>query len=397
MTLRATLALLAFAGTAHANAFNINEHDARVTGRGGASVASNTGASSIVFNPGGIAISAGTNIALGGSVYIAEGFYENAGEKTPTDSAPAVVPSMYITSRLAKKFAIGVGFHMPFGLAVSWPENHAQSNVIQDQSLRTYFISPVAGVNLGGGLSIGAGVDIVPATIELESTIMFASTTGTAHLGGRTVGFGGRAGVMYRPPGAHGFKVGVMYRSPVALDFKGDGDFDIAEPFRNELPKDGAITASVTLPQSVAGGVAISPIKSLELEIDATWINWSQTFPNGNLTVDLPDGATTMSPQNYKDTVSYRAGLEYGFANGTAFRAGFIYDPTPIPSSTVSARLPDVDRRSITIGGSGAIGDVGVHVGILYVMPNERKAENNYTYGVEALVLSLGLSGQIGH
>ena len=67
-----TLGLVGIGGTASANAFNINEHDARVTGRGGAAAASDEDASSIVFNPGGLALSEGTQILLGGSLYIAQ-------------------------------------------------------------------------------------------------------------------------------------------------------------------------------------------------------------------------------------------------------------------------------------------------------------------------------------
>src|SRR5690606_35121827 len=149
---------------ASANAFNINEHDARVTGHGGATAASNTTPSAIVFNPAGIAATEGTNITIGGSLYIAEGSYEplGGGPKTSTDSDPSVVPSIYVTSRLHDLFAVGVGLHLPFGLAVSWPEAHAQAEVIQDQSLRTYFISPVLGVNLDRyvpGLTLGGGLD----------------------------------------------------------------------------------------------------------------------------------------------------------------------------------------------------------------------------------------------
>src|SRR5688572_2710960 len=113
------LGLGALATNASANAFNINEHDARVTGRGGASAASNTEPSSIVFNPGGIAINEGTQVALGTAFYIAQGSYESdTVEKQETDSPMSIVPNVYLTSRVHDMLAIGVGLHFPFGLAV---------------------------------------------------------------------------------------------------------------------------------------------------------------------------------------------------------------------------------------------------------------------------------------
>ncbi|MBA3391860.1 MAG: outer membrane protein transport protein [Myxococcota bacterium] len=410
------LGLGALASNASANAFNINEHDARVTGRAGATAASNTEPSSVVFNPGGIALNEGTNIALGTAFYFAQGTYEaDGGEKQKTDSGMAVVPNLYVTSRLHEMVAVGIGLHFPFGLAVSWPSGHPQADVIQDQTLRTYFITLGAGLNLNKqvpGLSVGAGFDIVPATIELENSVGFGEVQGTAHLGGDAVGFGGRVGAMYHSPDVRGLKVGVMYRSPVKLDFEGKGDFDIEDPYRSQLPPDGTINATITLPQSVWGGVAYSPIPDLDIEYNAVWINWAQAFEDGNLTIDLPDDGNpatprpqTVSPQDYKNTVTHRLGAEYRLpAHGAAIRAGLMYDPTPIPTTTLSARLPDINRFNITLGGSYAITpEYGVHLGLLWVTPGERETSDKMyepqfkgTYGVQAFVANLGVSGKFG-
>jgi long-chain fatty acid transport protein len=405
------LGLAGLAGVASANAFNINEHDARVTGRGGATAASNDDPSAIVFNPGGIAIGEGTTIAIGSSLYIAQGSYENDSvAKTKTDSSAAVVPNLYVTSRVHDMVAVGVGFHLPFGLSVSWPEGHAQSGLAQDSNLRTFYISPVVGLNLNKyvpGLTIGGGVDLVPATVELERTITFVDTTGDVHLAGDAFGVGFRAGAMYHPPAAKGLKIGVMYRSKVTLDFKGDGDFDIAEPFRSAIPPDGPISTTIVLPQAVSGGVAYSPVKNLEVELNAVWINWKQTFGEANtLSITLPDGSTSDLPQDYENTVTYRVGLDYHLPGPRLnLRAGFIYDPSPIPTTTLTAQLPDINRVNVTLGASKVINDtLSAHLGLLWVTPGERDTDDadplqpifKGTYGVTAFVMSLGLTGSFG-
>jgi long-chain fatty acid transport protein len=396
--------ILGSSGLASANAFNVNEHDAAVTGRGGATAATNTSASSIVFNPGGIAAEAGTSFTIGGTAYFAAGSYETNGEKTATDSDPSIVPALYFKTRLGDVFAIGVGFHLPFGLAVSWPDAHPQSQVIQDQALRTYFITPSIGFNLDKavpGLSIGGGLDIVPATVQLERAVLFGDAEGTAVLGGKATGIGGRAGIMYNPRGLKGLHLGVMWRSQVKLDFEGDGDFDIEDPYRAQLPPDGPISTTVTLPQQVWGGLAFDASPNLQLEYNAVWINWDKFE---ELRISLPGGVDTVQAQNYRNTVSHRLGLEYQRPK-VALRAGFVYDPTPIPSSTLSAQLPDVDRKNVTFGGSAKLGDnMALHLGFLWVTPGERDTsnENPYapqfkaTYGVQAFVGSLALSGTFG-
>jgi long-chain fatty acid transport protein len=397
-------AVIGSSATVSANAFNINEHDARVTGRGGASAATNTTASSMVFNPGGMAVAEGTQFQINGSIYIAQGTYEplDSDIETKTDSPAAYVPSLYLMSRVHDMVAIGISLHLPFGLHVSWPTNHAQAEVIEDQTLRTFFITPSVGLNLQKyvpGLSIGGGLDIVPATVELEQAIIAGSTRGTAHLGGDAVGIGGRVGVMYRPPSVEPLKLGVMWRSQVKLDFTGTGDFDIEDPFRPLLPPDGDISTDLTLPQAVWGGIAYSVIPELEFEFDAVWIDWSKF---AEIRIELPDGSETVSLQNYEDTVTLRFGGEYTFTDVGAVRAGFIYDPTPIPPEFQTARLPDVNRKNVTLGGSLFLGDYAAHVGFLWVTPDERETSMEPfmpvfkgRYGVQAFVTSLMFSGTL--
>ncbi|MEO7094668.1 MAG: outer membrane protein transport protein, partial [Polyangiales bacterium] len=195
--------LVGLGGAASANGFYLNEHDAKGTGRAGATIATNTDPTAIVFNPGGIAVGEGTAVSVGGSLIVAAASYTGTdGVKTDTDSPPAILPSAMITHRINDMFAVGIGFHLPFGLAVSWPDSSPQAGTVTKQSLRTYFITPAVGVNLDKqvpGLSIGAGLDLVPSTVQLEQNLYFGNETGSAVLGGTAFGIGGRVGVQYRP------------------------------------------------------------------------------------------------------------------------------------------------------------------------------------------------------
>ncbi len=420
-TLSTSLFLVAsLGGVAAANGFYINEHDAKATGRGGTTTATDTDPSAIVYNPGGIAVGTGTVISIGAALITPDASYTDSnGMKTSSDTGPQVLPQVFITSRLSDMFAVGIGLHLPFGLAVSWPctnapeapdcsaaANAPQSDIVTKQSLRTYFITPSVGVNLNKfvpGLSIGAGVDLVPSTVQLEQKIFFGEAEGYAKLGATAFGFGGRFGVMYRPAMLPKLSLGAMWRSQVNLDFNGTGDFDIADPYRAQLPPDGDISTSIKLPQQFSGGIAYRPISNLEVELNAVWINWAKF---NTLTVELPGGAETVSPQNYKNTTTLRFGAEYAVPSlKLAFRAGYIYDPTPVPSSTISAQLPDIDRHDLTVGGSYSIGKMlDAHVGLLWVIPGDRTTDTTPgmpvykgSYDVSAFVASLGVTGRFGN
>ncbi|CAN5917313.1 OmpP1/FadL family transporter [soil metagenome] len=396
------LVVTSLGGVASANAFFLNEHDAKSNGRAGASTASDTDASSVIYNPGGIPVAEGVQVSVNGTLYVAQGSYEpeGGGAKVTTDSSPQLAPSVFATARVHDMIAVAVGFHAPFGLAVSYPDHHPQATVIQDQSLRAYEISAGVGINLGKfvpGLSFGGGVDLVPATVKLVKEVDFGDTTGTATLGGNAFGVGGRAGVMYRPEALKMLKLGAMWRSAMTLDFDGKGDFDIAQPYRDQLPPDGAITTTVNLPMAFDGGVAVNPIPQLELELDVMWQQWDKFK---TLTINLPGGSQSVSPENYKNTTTIRIGAEYALTKEAAVRLGFIWDPTPIPTTTQTAQLPDVDRIDLTIGGSYAFGNgLSLHASVLGVLPRTRQTSDvqympayKGTFGAEAIVGSLMLS-----
>jgi long-chain fatty acid transport protein len=405
--------VLGFSGVASANAFLLNEHDAKAVGRGDASTATDTDPSSISFNVGGLASAEGTNVMIGGSLILPSATFTDASSGTKTDTEPlhAVLPQFFLSSRVSDLVAVGIGFHAPFGLEITWPDatpgvagSSPSLDVVKFQSLRTYFITPSVGLNLNKfvpGLTVGGGLDLVPATVELRQYVYFGDTQGEAHLGGNAFGVGARIGAMYRPAALPQLSVGAMWRSQVNEDFSGKADFDIADAYRSQLPPDGDITTSVKIPQSVAIGAAYRPTPQLEIEANAVYVDWSKFK---EIRIHLPNMTDAVAPQDYSNTVTFRIGAEYKLPNlNTAVRVGYLYDPTPIPATTLTAQLPDFDRHIVTAGASYTLGNYGVHFGLLYVIPQSRKTSDEMympihkgTFDVQALVASLTLSGHFG-
>lgn len=410
-SLIASSLLVAAAGTTvHANAFLLNEFDARAVGRGNAVSASDVDASSIYYNIGGLAVADGTRIVVGGSLIgpIAS-FKDSTGAVTDSNTSPQFIPGVFASSRVHDMVSVGLGFYTPFGLAISWPASSPQADLVREEVLHTFFITPSVGLNLDKqvpGLSFGAGLDLVPATVELKQDIFFGSDRGNAHLAATAFGIGGRFGVMYRPPALRQLSLGVMYRTDVKEDFSGTGRFEAPSPYRAQLPPDGDVRTSITLPQSVSGGVAYRPADNVELEADLVWTNWKKF---SKLAIDVPSttgmgSMTISSPRDYKNTTTLRIGGEYALPNyKTALRLGFIYDPTPIPTTRLTAELPDIDKYDVCAGGSYQLGKFDLHLGLIYVIKQTRQTamdpgtpEYKGSFDVQAWVVSLGLSGKLG-
>jgi long-chain fatty acid transport protein len=147
-------------------------------------------------------------------------------------------------------------------------------------------------------------------------------------------------------------------------------------------------------------------VPDFELEANVIWTNWSK-FKELNITVPAAGSGTMVigGPRDYENKTTFRVGAEYGFPHiGASVRAGYIYDPTPIPSTHLTAELPDINRNDITIGASKTFGNYGAHVGLLWVLPGSRSTsdeanlpEHKGSFDVSAFVASVTLSGHLPH
>jgi long-chain fatty acid transport protein len=407
-----SLALVAGLGataTVRANGFALNEFDAKAVGRANAEAATDSDASAIFYNVGGLANADGIQVRVSGSIVDPIASFTTNGTKIDSNTGAQPLPGAFASARVHEMVTVGIGFTMPFGLALSWPDGAPTNNELHKQALRTFFITPSVGVKLDKyvpGLSVGAGVDLVPATVDLQQDVFFGDSTGTAELGGTAFGLGGRIGAMYRPAALPELSIGAMYRSDVKENFSGTGNFNADPLYRSQLPPDGPIQTSLTLPQQVVGGVAYRAMPQLEIEANVLWTNWSK-FKTLDIVVPASTGTGTMTistDEEYQNTFSGRLGVEYTLPEqGLGLRAGFIYDPTPIQAQYLTVRLPDVDRYIVTAGASKAFGNYSVHLGLLYVLPQSRETAsdtnmpvNKGTFDVQAFVGTLTLAGNFG-
>jgi long-chain fatty acid transport protein len=368
------LALLAPAA-AWASGFHVDEQDARATGRAGAVTASTNNASAVYYNAAGLADLEGLHVQLGGSLLRPSAEFTSAvdGVTTGADTQTFVLPQLFASWRATELLAVGIGAYAPFGLALKWPESSPGRTNVREADLQTFYISPTVALNLSRGvpgLSFGAGVDLVPASVRLERDILFGTDVASVALSGDAFGVGARVGLLYRPPSLPEVAIGVSYRSPVTLDFSGEVDFDAAQPYRSALPPDGDTETSVTLPQMVSVGFQFSPVPELQLELDGNWRGWSSY---DRLDIELPDGSVDTEAKDWNDSLTLRLGGEYTIQERWSVRAGAIWDQTPVPAERLDFQVPDADRVDLSLGfGARITEQLKVDLAVLYVLPQER-------------------------
>jgi long-chain fatty acid transport protein len=268
-------------------------------------------------------------------------------------------------------------------------------------------------------LSVGAGIDYMWAKAKLARTGVVNNTFPPAappadsqvnlynlDMKGDGDAWGYNFGVLLKP--SPNWKVGFAYRSPFTVEIK-DGDVDVTNissstiafasafglPAGTTFQAPGVIipaggtagssfatkgSTTLHLPATAALGIAYIRDR-VTVEVDVDWTFWSSWK---RLDIDIqPQGALLAdinSRRSWKSVAALRIGGEYRVTNPLALRAGFVYDPTPVPADTMDAFLPDADRLNYMVGAGYKYKNWTFDGSYFYVDKKDRTV-NNQTSG----------------
>ena len=107
---------------------------------------------------------------------------------------------------------------------------------------------------------------------------------------------------------------------------------------------------------------------------------------------------SSVKPENYEDSLTYRLGVEYKKSETWSWLFGALYDESPVPTESVSPLLPDANRTGISVGFSWAFSpSMTLDAGFLHLMFPERSTEGrdydnfNGTYTTSAELLGFSV------
>lgn len=389
------VAVAGSAATAHAQGSSVITHSACATAMGAAGVASPCqDGSAILFNPAGLVMTPSV-VSAGTSVIRAAGnfTYDFSGERIDRERSTTPVPFAYGSFRVSDRLAAGIGVFAPYGLGIDWPLEFEGRFASYDAGLKNIYIQPTVAFQLDPVLSVGAGLNVVRSSLEIQQRVDLATTalpaqpfpgrtltfgnlgiaSGTdfadARLGGDGMGIGFHLGTMLRL--ADNVSLGARYLSAVEVELEGTADFapvptGITLPARNPFnvpggtPLDAVVAAafqgpladqdlstSLELPAQLVVGVAFEPAASLKLLADFQWTGWS-SFDAA--TIDFANSPDQLLILDYQDTQTYRLGGEFSPIAPLALRAGFIYNTAAEKEFSVSPLLPEAERNYYTAG-----------------------------------------------
>jgi long-chain fatty acid transport protein len=349
-----TLFALTAASSARASGISADVQGARATGMATAVTAMIDDSSGIFYNPAGIARGKGIDAEVSDSLIMPVVTFKSALTGNSTTTPFTAIPPFqtYVAAGITDHLTIGIGVFEPYGLTVKWPDAWEGRSLLTYASLATYYMNPTIAYSIGA-LRIGAGVDVVYSTVDIQRDIgLPGGAFGMTELGGDGWGIGGNVGLQIDAvPDVLTF--GAHYRSAVAIDYGGNASFtNIPESFSGTL-HDQAITSRFVMPDTFQFGVAYRPIPKLVLDLDVDYFGWNHFqsidihFPN-----DTTGTLSQSQPKNWSSNVQVHLGTEYMINDTWTIRGGAMYDPTPSPDNTITPDLPDANRVNIAVGGS---------------------------------------------
>jgi len=348
-----SLLCLLIPSTSHGAGFAILQQGTGPMGQGNAFVAQADDPSAVFFNPAGITQLDGTRAYLGTTFIVPRITYDGAdGSFEDTVAKLYATPHVYFTHQISPSVSLGLGIFSPFGLGTVWDERWDGRYLATYSRLTTAAINPNIAFKRDR-ISISVGLDALSADLELRRRFPLPAPLpdGEQKLTGDAWGYGYNIGVLF--DATERLSIGLSYRSEIDLTFDdATARFHVPDPLAHIFPKTGA-NGDLTLPASVTGGIAYSPIQDLTLEFDLTWTGWS-SYDEVEIEFDTPVGSppTSVSRQSkdWRNVFAYRFGAKYRIDEKNTLRIGFIYDENPVPQRTLDPQLPDADRLIYTAG-----------------------------------------------
>jgi long-chain fatty acid transport protein len=370
--------------------------------QGNAFVADASDASAIFYNPAGLNQIKRAQVYQGVVLNHPDRDFSGGGQDSQTNHRFYTSMTGYIAIPVHDRVALGVGFFSPFGLGTAWPPTWAGRYISTFSSLKTYNLNPVISVKALENLSLAAGFDALWSTVHLKRKAQVqggALPDGEVDLKGDGDGVGYNFGLLYEP--LSGVKLGVSYRSQINVKHTGDLTTTLPAPVVATPSTPG--TATNVYPPSLTMGLSYSQFKPFTFEFDTTWTGWS-TYDKQKINLDGPlavNGAMTSTittPKNWHDAWAFRFGTNYEIREGMKIRAGYIYDLTPVPSSSFDSQVPDANRHIFTVGGDLKIMRFTLGIAYNYILSESRTKNNTIPVnGVSAPLQANGRYNTDGH
>ncbi len=277
------------------------------------------------------------------------------------------VPHLGFAMPINNRLAVGLAAYVPWGLDIKWSSSDPAAYSSSHSWYNRIVLTPTVAYKITDQLSVGAGISLGRSESGDEHYLFAGSPTGPAGQFQNwkiktqlvdDLNWSYNLGVMYKP--FTPLTLLVTYRSRTETNFKGTTEVSGFPVAGSPINQKVNTSVSVDHPQQVQVGVRYQPIKTVSMELDYVWTNWSiidSYTAHFSAPLVVLGGATSKTyARNWNDTNQIRIGVEWQALEWLALRGGYFYDPSPVPDTTFDLTWPDADKKTYSLGAGFKMG-----------------------------------------
>ena len=335
-------------------------------------------ASSMFYNPGGLALYEGKfSFSAGVSPIFANQVFQMSGTnyQARTDNPVSTPFYFYGAGKIMDYLAVGIAVYTPYGSTAQWEDKWAGRYLVQDISLQAIFIQPTVAFQYKDKFGIGAGFVYAMGNFELNKYLPYNENS-TVNLQGKGNSIGFNAGVFVRP--VEDLTIGLSFRSKIVMEVDdGDATFVVPGSLSTTIPEENTFSAELPLPANLEFGLAYRFSEKFLLAAEINWVQWS-AYDSLNFTFENNgEMLNSQNPRKYENRVIPRLGAEYRLNDKFAFRAGIYYDQTPTNEDYFSPETISLNTIAFTLGMS--LNPIkGLSIDLSYLQLNGMEADKTY-------------------
>ncbi len=347
----------------------------------------NNGAESLFFNPAASVYSKNKlEVSAGMNYLVADTKFQNKTYDWQNETRNPGTPFyVYGSYKATDWLNVGLAIYSPYGSAVTWDRNWEGSHLVNNIDLKAIYFQPTVAVKVSKYFSFGGGPIFVNGGVTFDKNV---SRSMVNEEGERTsveikaknvTAWGWTAGYLVTVDDH--LRLGFNYRSKIVMkENSGSAHFSNVPAFGASLFKDGKIKAEMPLPAELTTGLSYEYGKWL-FAFDYNYVFWSAYKALTIEFVDSPLGKS-VNPRNYKNSSTYRFGLQYKVDDQLSLRAGWYYDQSPVQPGYFAPETPRNDSRAYT-GGLTYKFKNGIGVDLVFSYLHFSDTNSSYDYYME--------------
>jgi long-chain fatty acid transport protein len=350
--------LLFFSLSSYAgNGFRISLQGNQALAMGHTGVAVVNSAESAFFNPAALPyLSKKLNVSVGGFGSFGTTKWQESNSETILDAEGNSVSSFYLYAayKLNDWISTGIAVYTPFISNMEWQRDWQGSHLINQMEISTVFFQPLLALKLSKYFSVGGGPILATGNFSFNRNVDRSSIdeNGTrsniTYQESGTSNWGWSAGFLFSP--TEDLKIGFNYRGEIDMDTndasvifsnfsEASGISNTQVPFQSRIP----------LPAELRLGFSYQITNNFLFAFDYNRVFW-ETLDEVDINFDNENLNNTALPLNFKNSNTFRFGLQYNAMRNLIIRGGMFKQESPNTKGNLSPAFPNNDGQGYTSG-----------------------------------------------